>query len=106
MLKIRDNVNLKELEKFGFELNERQMYVLKKKVIIPCYCYSCELGNTDHHKEEIIDSLYVDPVMTSKTISRIGYGGENSYWYNEMSSKEYDVLYDLIKANLVEKVEE
>lgn len=26
MLKIRDDINLKELEKFGFELNEKGQY--------------------------------------------------------------------------------
>ena len=55
MLKIKDNVDVKELEKFGFKPDEYDLF----------------------------------------------YG-----FYQTYNGKSYDVLYDLIKANLVEKVED
>ena len=102
-LRIKDNVDLKELEKYGFELDEYNKYALLIKIVIPCYCYSCENGNTNHNKEEKIKGLYVEK---NRIINKVGYGGEYSYYKNRFDSKEYDVLYDLIKADLVEKVED
>ena len=85
MLKIKDNVDLKELEKFGFNLIE--------KCIIP----RCAFG-----KEEA--DCYVKPDKR----------GEYHSWCTfikctrsrEIVSPIYDIdnLYDLIKADLVEKV--
>ncbi len=105
MLKIKDNVDLKELEKFGFELDKYNKYVKSKKIIIPCYCYSCENGNTNHSKEELINGFYVENVEKNRMIYKVGYGGKHSYWRNEFTSEDYNTLYDLIKADLVEKIE-
>ena len=74
MLKIKDNVNLKELEKYGFCLtikNKKLLYVWLNK-------YSVIAIEIDAKTREIIN---------------LGDKGGNV------------VLYDLIKADLVEKVE-
>ena len=101
MLKIKEDIDLKELEKYGFELDEYNKYALPIKIVIPCYCYSCENGNTNHSKEEIIKGLYVEK---NRIINKVGYGGEHSYYKNRFYSKEYEVIYDLIKDGLAEKI--
>ena len=74
MLKIKDNVDLKELEKFGFDLEQTkdkfdQIWGFDRGLL-----------------------FYKD----SRTII--------SPWYNQDTA--LDILYDLIKADYVEKVEE
>ena len=76
MLKIKDDINLKELEKFGF--------VKDYYVDFSVYVYRFELGTA--YKEEIIiweDSREIQVVNAIKALT---------------------VLYKLIHANLVEKV--
>ena len=76
MLKIKDDVDLKELEKFGFELN----YFFKecrKKVY---------LGNDDDDK-----NFYVIDFITREIDLQ------------RLDGKLDDTLYDLIQAGLVEK---
>ena len=76
MLKIRDGIDLKELEKFGFEY-----YSNKNSSYYGCCYKQLSYGNVfinDYH---------------------------NICIYNEKSTFELDDLYDLIKADLVEKVE-
>ena len=75
MLKIKDNVDLKELEKFGFdlELNIADDYD-------QIYCFDSRL------MFDKIDKNIIIPM------------------YNEGTA--LDTLYDLIKADLVEKVED
>ena len=77
MLKIKDNIDLKELEKFGFKLkldDNKSRYIekntLQYKLIIMC---------------------------NTKQILVWSFGS-----YGEISN----ILYDLIKADLVEKVDE
>ena len=81
MLKIKDNVDLKELEKFGFIFMEISGLYFKKKRLNDDednkVCYSI---NTDDRKVYYYQSGY--EVCMEAT------------------------LYDLIKADLVEKVEE
>lgn len=94
MLKIRDEIDLKELEKYGFETKA-----------------SSQIG-TFNWRDNFVDDNF-------------GYiiGGENIYIYDrndlECTKKDYlkidiwgrpgecdlDVLYDLIKADLVEKID-
>ncbi len=77
MLKIKDDVDLKELEKFGFELN----YFFKecrKKVY---------LENDDDDK-----NFYVIDFITREIDLK------------RLDGKLDDTLYDLIQAGLVEKV--
>lgn len=78
MLKIRDDVSLKELEKYGF----KQDYYVDET----CYVKKFELGTA--YKEEII--IW----KTDRQIQII-----NGIYILK-------TLYDLIQANLVEKVEE
>ena len=71
MLKIKDDVDLKELEKFGF----------KKK-----YYYNATVLESEDNKQDILFDL------KTKKMLFCNFG--------------YDILYDLIKADLVEKVED
>lgn len=76
MLKIRDNVNLKQLEKFGFEeIN----YV---NTII--YKYENDYGNIIIGQDKIIHLNHITVNNTALL----------------------DIVYNLIKADLIEKVEE
>lgn len=71
MLKIKDNVDLKELEKYGF----------KKKNYYNAICIV---------REDRQHDIFFD--LKTRKLLFVNYG--------------YDVLYDLIKDGLVEKVEE
>ena len=94
MLKIKDDVDLKELEKFGF----KPRYDEDTGKII---AYEKKNKKTDF--EGLMVSM-------NKTESKIrifkAFRKENIEWkinrYNEYF--DIDTLYDLIKANLVEKV--
>lgn len=74
MLKIKDDVDLKELEKFG--LRPEFNFIDKTKI--------------DYYKCNSFK------VCKNRTILP----------YNGTNAKRYDTLYNLIQANLVEKVEE
>lgn len=80
MLKIRENVDLKELEKFGFkEYND---------------CYSRDYNND-----------YLTRVdKDTREILKVDY--EWSFLQNKYYKNSTYKIDDLIKANLVEKVEE
>ena len=80
MLKIKDNVDLKELEKFGFQISKRdyaEIYKIKLKTS----------GNSSY--------------LTIMPISREIKINTESTFIQDLS-----ILYDLIKSGLVEKVEE
>lgn len=84
MLKIKDNVNLKELEKYGFTyLNYNNTYIK-------------DLGND---RRGAYCTLYIE--------DRILYidfcGDDNGYSGNDILNV---VIYDIIQAGLVEKVDE
>lgn len=82
MLKIKDNVDLKELEKFGFK------YIEDLLTKAPYYFKKTYLKNDDDDR-----ICYHVEVNTRKIIiSRLDGDLDNT-------------LYDLIKADLVEKVE-
>lgn len=78
MLKIKDNINLKDLEKFGFKA-----ITIVDKIM---YQLVCIVGNYELY------NLKID-------VERIIH-------YNQLSKVNTipDVIYDLIKADLVEKV--
>jgi hypothetical protein len=80
MLKIKDDVDLKELEKFGFK---EQNYI-----------------NGITYKYEKINGNYETMNIIIGRDRIIHYNQESVF--NEIDS----VIYDLIQANLVEKVEE
>lgn len=105
MLKLKDGVDLKELEKFGF-LKETEKFKTHK--------YECKNGEEDYYTE----ILY--RYDNGKNIIEILEKRENSDWIHQNREKEvyvyesdYDmgiskdmlnVIYDLIKAGLVEKI--
>lgn len=92
MLKIKDNVDLKELEKFGFkpkyDENTGQICAYQKKC------------------EKDVGGLLVNITETTSLI-RIyrAFKGKNKIWrinkYNDYF--DIDTLYDLIQAGLIEK---
>lgn len=77
MLKIKDNVDLKELEKFGF------VYFTDKR----SFRYGC-LDLQKGYVEIFINNAKVITMSSDKSIL------------------DLDIIYDLIQAELVEKVEE
>ena len=78
MLKIRDDVDLKELEKYGF----------KKQ-------YDIDTGNLRQYKHKDFDFVYVSVKDRELTATSVEYGEPK---------RINDLLYDLIKDGLVEKV--
>lgn len=76
MLKIKDNVDLKDLGNYGFKLNDEEEYEIRIK------------------KNNILTIIVIEYERTIY-VQSIGY-----------VVQELDVLYDLIKADLVEKVED
>lgn len=86
MLKIKDNVNLKELEKYGFVYEEDYEYDYLDKEEYPTKCW------TNGH------NLYawVEPDM-DRCFDNTDFGFDMT---------DVDALYDLIKDGLVEKVDE
>ena len=79
MLKIKDNVDLKELEKFGFNKGDN--------------CYECRL-----------DCEFICEVLANRCID-IDYCDYEYYEYTNWVNN-LDVLFDLIQAGFVEKVGE
>ncbi len=82
MLKIKDNVDLSVLEKFGFEA--RKNYAVENYVV------------------NINDQIYGHALLIVVPLSRRLIIDTSSCYI----SKKLDILYDLIKADLVEKVDD
>lgn len=88
MLKIKDNVDLKELEKFGFKVFNQ---ITARKI----YYYNippCCLENDTYFMIEYRVIWFVEN----------GAKESNERYFG---NPQFDDLYDLIKADLVEKVE-
>ena len=83
MLKIKDNVNLKELEKYGFKKYKNAYYKCKRNNYIKTFSNMCI--EVDKETKWIISDNF-----------------DNMFRIDEI--KYQDTLYDLIKADLVEKV--
>ena len=86
MLKIKDNVDLKELEKFGLEFYEYEEAGLK---------YQSYMLDDDSTQIVVLDEI--------ENIPRGHIYNPEEY---AISYDAWDKLYDLIKADLVEKVSE
>lgn len=84
MLKIKDNVDLKELEKFGFEKDEYGDYAKKLDI--------------KRQFENEVTMLFI-MVDGSEHLGRIGYVVNGMYCVDI----ELDIIFDLIKADMVEK---
>lgn len=81
MLKIKDNIDLKELEKYGFKFDRGTTYIKQFKCEDTYIVVSeCDLRVVD---------IYLDIFDREDEINQIA-----------------DTIYDLVKAGLVEKVEE
>ena len=87
MLKIKDNVDLKELEKFGF-IQEGE------------YIYSKEIAHTYLTGGIFKNDISVNVLVYENRILEVFSHTRNT------RSLELDVFYDLVQAGLVEKVEE
>ena len=82
MLKIKDEIPLKELEKFGFKK--------AKSTVVDIYYYPIVWNY----------GLYIEiTVNVDRTISL-------DVNYEDFSTEDIDVLFDLIKADMIEKVVE
>ena len=92
MLKIKDNVDLKELEKFGFEENSEDYYRETTGNFAISYPYGVMIINKNTREIEVIYHI-ID--------------GLNKIIGEEVAILKSPIgLYDLIKADLVEKVDE
>ena len=85
MLKIKDNVDLKELEKFGFE------YEKEHSIYSERYIY------TNERDTQRIEVIVNDREICVEDIS-------GNYFLGAIVDEALTVLYDLIKADLVEKI--
>ncbi len=103
MLKIKDDVDLKELEKFGFkpkydeDTGEITRYVCKKNIY--------KFTNGMKEKTTELETIEIKHIETIKDYGDFFKQKEISYW--EIKQLEFDttdIIYDLIKADLVEKV--
>ena len=96
MLKIKDNVDLKELERYGFELEYNLLYTKEfdvKDLIL------------DHSEEEYEAKHSINIYLKDKSIKLDIINNDFTYhcFDDELGGIE-DTLYDLIKDGLVEKV--
>ena len=87
MLKIKDNVDLKELEKFGFKYEEEYGLEVER------YIYTTDDGDQRIQVNVKEREIFVEDIS-------------GSYIFGAIVDEALIILYDLIKADLVEKVEE
>lgn len=101
MLKIKDNVDLKELEKFGFKYDGVSCYILKGY-------YPIEDDGTRYIDENDFDYRWEIDITEKYRNLFIEIINNDCSYHNEGSEIDdlFELLYDLIKADLVEKVEE
>lgn len=96
MLKIKDNIDLKELEKFGFEEQMANVY------------YKLEKNDDSRFESGIIINPYYGDLGETREIVYYTNSTENDIQLEtddlDMTST-IDTLYDLIKADMVEKVD-
>ena len=94
MLKIKDSVDLKELEKFGFKFTydptTGDFEYAEKKIILGIPKHSYLLGIDKNRKLELF-------IYTNYALQGIS---------SNIDDMLLDNIYDLIKADMVEKVEE
>ena len=101
MLKVKDNVDLKELEKYGFKPNAND----------DNYSGYYKMINSSDYIF-ILDSLFRDnkiSIEIQKIETYIGDAGTDDEYIGAVPiylCSELDTLYDLIKADLIEKVDE
>lgn len=89
MLKIKDNIDLKELEKFGFEI---------EKDFKGNPYYTIEIEDL-YYGDNYTQDISIDTKTREITIGIYGEAGNI-----DIKTKILSVIYDLILAGLVEKV--
>ena len=92
MLKIRDGVDLKELEKYG------AIYAIETKK------YYFKINDPEYL--EISEYLEIPADKESKFYKQVRLYIEDEYYSCWTSINSFDKLYDLIKADLIEKVDD
>lgn len=101
MLKIKDNVDLKELEKFGFEAG----YFESKEFNIPRHIMCYIKKTTDYEFKDCFGNVLskydggIEVICKSRKVHFI-----TEHYVSNEGSFELDLLFDLISAGLVEKV--
>ena len=103
MLKIKDNVDLKELEKFGLKPRYIMTNEQTGKTSIEGYCsskYQARFGYCTFRKKKGNAILNI--------VNRIIYNrvDRKTFVFEDDNYVDVDLIYDLIKADLVEKVED
>lgn len=88
MLKIKDNVDLKELEKYGFNISYYGVYDMN------CNFISNEVKEATYISKYTSTRIYIDKIKNIII--------DKSF----LDNPTLNILYDLIKADLVEKVED
>ena len=94
MLKIKDNVDLKELEKFGFTYRKY-------------YTNYTKLHSNKNYEDYVDNYIQIGNDRILKPYARLLNGHETDYIDKGqviIKDEFLDTLYDLIKADLVEKV--
>lgn len=106
MLKIKNNVDLKELEKYGFKPHyELKNHSTGESYITHYYqtrsydrmCGTCHLFPIKKRKSCIIN------IPSRKVENHLEY---NPLKIDDRDFVDLDIIYDLIKADLVEKIED
>lgn len=92
MLKIKDNIDLKELEKFGFEVFGKN--TAKRIFYGHEYDKDSPLGYLEDETYILIEHRIIWLIQDNACDSNERYFG----------NPQFDIIYDLIEAGLVEKV--
>ena len=100
MLKIKDNINLKELEKFGFkpEIINYPHFNINNKTI----AYEKTLHENDKSGAIIEVNCNDRKICINADLYKI----YQNPMFNDIFILNLDIIFDLIKADLVEKVVE
>lgn len=109
MLKIKDNVDLKELKKFGFEKRQiRGQTWASQHTVEDFDSELCHFTNTEYHYDCGDCGIEIHTERKNNDWN-YGFGLYEINIWNEferpVSENVFDVLFDLIQAGLVEKVE-
>ncbi len=101
MLKIKDNVDLKELEKYGFKKHkhDNEGVISSKWIRETCYGDSGDYPtNLNDYYFQFYSLIEIIPNPRGEKLMYF------HLYYNEHKYKLAEILYDLIQAGLVEKV--
>jgi len=115
MLKLKDNVELKELEKFGFIMHYDENTGKLKKATkgryqasgtrFEIYCLDKDINYPKH--KNIFNFGYRNTIkkIDKRIFEKLSYTGCGGYEFlDDHFDERVDTIYDLIKADLVEKV--